>query len=151
MRATLAHEARRQRTQPLRSARYPVFVQRTDAPRASGSVWSVDEDRSGSVEMDRAFGRRPGRREFGRFVGQTEVTEDLLDGALITDERQQTAESAAVTADQGVEQEHPLKKLSPEVVPPAVARALPRGVGNAAEVRPRRGALVSGLGLVRSP
>ena len=93
--------------------------------------------------MHRAFGWRARGSEFGRFGRQAEVVEDPGDGGLIADVRQQAARSAAVGADQGVEQEHALEEFSPEVVP-APTGALSRGVGDMAEVAPGCGALVSG-------
>ena len=105
--------------------------------------------RSGSCEVDRAFGRRARGSEFGWIGRQAKVVEDLSDGGRVVDERQQSASSAAVGADECVPQEHSLEKLGPEVVPSAT-RDLVRGVWDTAELRSGCGALVSGYGRRRT-
>ena len=99
--------------------------------------------------MHRALGRRSRGSDFGRFGRQTEVEEDLADDGLVAEERQQAARSAAVGADQGVLEEDPLEELGPEVVPPPLG-GLSRGVGDAAIVRPARGAGVPPYGCRRT-
>jgi len=93
--------------------------------------------------VDRTLGRRSGGSEFGRFGGQAEGVEDLLDGVLVADEGQQASRAAAMDADEGVDQEHAFQEVRPEAVRPASRRLPPAwGERDAAEVGPGRGTVV---------
>ena len=67
--------------------------------------------------MDDTFRWRSRRCEFGRFGGQSEVEEDLLQDRPVGEEPKKSAGGAAVGAGQGVEQKNPFQQFSPEVVP----------------------------------